>query len=432
MIAPRANIHRIGEILGRGDGLTRARIRLWAAMIACGWLIAIAFLALSAHGRNDYDGRPLGTDFSNIYAAGTLVRDGHPEAPFDPERQHAREQTIFGAATPFYGWHYPPFFLFIADAVAGLPYIPALIVWQAASFGLYLFALAFLTRAGPSPELGADPLWLLLATAFPAVFVNLTHGHNGFLTAALFAGGLAALKSRPVLAGILFGLTVYKPQFGVLLPFALIAGGHWRTVFAATATVIAFALAATFVFGADIWFAFLASTHFTRTVVLEQGGAGWAKIQSIFSLVRMWGGPVALAYAVQALIAAGIVAAIIRVWSKSAGFATKSALLCVGSFLVTPYCLDYDMMIFAPAILLLVAEIRVQPAPPYRAYAIALLWLVPFFARPAGMLDIPAGALSVLGIFALIATQEWTATSLLPHRKASGRSTGLSNNRAPV
>jgi alpha-1,2-mannosyltransferase len=49
-----------------------------------------------------------------------------------------------------------------------------------------------------------DPLWLLLALAYPAVFVNL--GHNGFLTAALLAGALAQLDRRPFIAGTRVGL----------------------------------------------------------------------------------------------------------------------------------------------------------------------------------------------------------------------------------
>ncbi|HEY4123002.1 MAG TPA: glycosyltransferase family 87 protein [Rhizomicrobium sp.] len=403
---------RFGEILAHGEFLTRARIRLWAGGIAIGWLAAILCLALTAHGLNDYAGRPLGSDFSNVYAAGTLAREGQAQAPFDPALQHAREQAIFGEKTPFYGWHYPPYFLFVADALAALPYIPALVLWQGASFALYLFALSRLTRAGPAPRLRADPNWLLLAAAFPAVFINFTHGHNGFLTAALFAGALAALETRPILAGILFGLTIYKPQFGVLLPFALIAGGYWRTAIATAATVIVFTLVVTLAFGSEVWPAFLASTHFTRTVVLEAGGAGWFKIQSAFSLVRMWGGSVALAYAVQGAVAAGIVAVIIRVWSSTSGFAPKAALLCMGSFLATPYSLDYDMMILAPAILLLIADIYTHPAPPYRAAAVALLWLVPFFTRGIAALGIPVGMISVLAVFVLVARQEWTAQTM--------------------
>jgi hypothetical protein len=35
--------------------------------------------------------------------------------------------------------------------------------------------------------------------------------------------------------------------------------------------------------------AFADSMNFTQVVVLEQGGTGWEKIQSIFSAARMWG-----------------------------------------------------------------------------------------------------------------------------------------------
>jgi hypothetical protein len=50
--------------------------------------------------------------------------------------------------------------------------------------------------------------WLLLALAFPAVLINIGHGQNGFLTAALMGGALVALPRQPVLAGILFGLLI--------------------------------------------------------------------------------------------------------------------------------------------------------------------------------------------------------------------------------
>ncbi len=49
--------------------------------------------------------------------------------------------------------------------------------------------------------------WLLLALAFPAVLINVGHGQNGFLTAALLGGALVVLDRRPLFAGILFGLS---------------------------------------------------------------------------------------------------------------------------------------------------------------------------------------------------------------------------------
>ena len=75
-------------------------------------------LFATSQGTLDWKGRPLGTDFSNVYAAGTYVLEGQPAAPFEPAKQFAREQAIFGTATQFYGWHYPPFFLALAALLA--------------------------------------------------------------------------------------------------------------------------------------------------------------------------------------------------------------------------------------------------------------------------------------------------------------------------
>jgi hypothetical protein len=44
------------------------------------------------------------------------------------------------------------------------------------------------------------------------------------------------LERRPYLAGSLFGLMIFKPQLGLLLPVALIAGRQWRVFAAAAAT----------------------------------------------------------------------------------------------------------------------------------------------------------------------------------------------------
>jgi len=122
------------------------------------------------------------------------------------------------------------------------------------------------------------------------VLVNIGHGQNGFLTAALLGGALHWLDRRPLLAGVLIGLLAYKPQFGVLIPLALLANGRWSSIGAAAATVAALVAVSYVTLGSEVWHAFANSTTFTRTVVLEQGGTGWEKIQSIFSAARMWGG----------------------------------------------------------------------------------------------------------------------------------------------
>jgi hypothetical protein len=421
----------VWQALRNGDWLTRERIRLIAAAVLIASIAGFAFLVATAHGGVDRQGRPLGTDFSNVYAAGTYVLEAKPDVPFDPPRQYAREQELFGKTTPFYGWHYPPYFLFVAGALAKLPYGVALTVWQGSTLLLYL--LMILGIASPSPRVrgegrdeGASPPGsesrrgpltllrfaqstslrpagrgdiLLLALAYPAVLINIGHGQNGFLTAALLGGALIVLDRRPILAGILIGLLVYKPQFGLMIPLALVAGGHWRTFAAAAATVAALTLVTTLAFGPEVWPAFKASTEFSRSVVLEQGQTGWQKIQSVFSWARMWGAPIPLAYALQGALTIAIGVVIVRVWRSAAAPALKSATLCVAAILATPYSLDYDMMVLAPVIAFFALDGLHRGFGPWEKTALAALWLVPLLAR-----SVAQATLIPLGVPAMLAT----------------------------
>jgi alpha-1,2-mannosyltransferase len=364
-----------------GRFLTHQRLTVYPILLLVCFAAAITLLILTAHGSNDYAGRPLGTDFSDVYAAGVSALNGDASAPFDITRQWEQEQAIFGAATPLYGWHYPPFFLLVAAPLARLSYPAALAVWQLSTMALYLWALAALIRKSAMPQWTQDWRWVSVALGFTAVFLNLIHGHNGFLTAALFAGGLSLLETRPLLAGVMFGLLAYKPQFGVMLPLALAAGGYWRSFVTAAATVIVLGVTVTALFGTDIWMAFLASTHFTRTVVLEQGNTGFQKIQTLFSQVRLLGGPVALAYAVQGASFLFAAFVLVRLWRRPASFANRGAALCLATLLSTPYSLDYDLMLLAPALALVAAEGKKHGFQPFELALLTLLWLLPMAAR---------------------------------------------------
>jgi alpha-1,2-mannosyltransferase len=442
---------RFLDLLRGGDWLTLARMRLWALAVLVAAAGGLLYLVATSDGLMDYQDRPLGTDFSNVYAAGTYVLEGRPAAPFDPRLQHAREREIFGEKTPFYGWHYPPFFLWLAAALALMPYQLALVVWQAATLGLYLWSIQTIIaglppsplRGGstgprpvggvevvsldtsaerttptpnPSPPSGRSrpsstgygggehqSLWLLLALAYPAVFVNLGHGHNGFLTAALIGFALIHLDTRPVLAGVLFGLLAYKPQFGIMIPLVLIATGRWRTVFAAGATVALLTLVATLAFGTETWRAFFTFAEYTRVHVLETGETGWHKIQSVFSWARMWGASVPLAYAVQGAVTIVVAGALVWLWRSSASFALKAAALCLAAILATPYSLDYDLMVLAPAIAFLALDGVARGFSPYEKTTLAFLWMVPLFARGLAQATlIPCGVIAMLVMFWLV------------------------------
>jgi alpha-1,2-mannosyltransferase len=224
----------------------------------------------------------------------------------------------------------------------------------------------------------------------------------------LLGGALHQLTRRPWLAGILIGLLAYKPQFGILIPIALVAGGHWRTIGAAAFTLAGLVALSYLAFGGGIWHAFAASTTFTQSAVLEAGGLGWEKIQSIFSAVRMWGGSVPLAYTVQAMLAAALAATLAWLWHGDAAYELKAAALAVASLLATPYVLDYDLVVIGLAIAYLA---RLGLAGGFRGFEISLLaasWIAPLLSRGIAQFTfVPLGLSVLILLYVAIVRHAW-------------------------
>jgi hypothetical protein len=153
--------------------------------------------------------------------------------------------------------------------------------------------------------------------------------------------------------------------------------------------------------------------HLTRDVVLEAGGTGWHKIQSVFSIVRMWGGSVPLAYAMQGAATVAIAAALTLVWRSNAAFALKAAALTIAAILATPYSLDYDFVVLAPALAFLAGDGLARGFGPYEKSALALLWCVPLIARTvAEWTMIPLGVPAMLLVFVLVMRKAADETGL--------------------
>src|ERR1700761_985969 len=144
------------------------------------------------------DGSGVQSDFVNVWAAGRMVLDGHPAAAYDWPTHKIVEQAAVGHRfAGYFGWHYPPPFLFVAAGLAFLSFATAYAVWVFGTFPIYLAAIRAII---------GDRTGYLLAAAFPAVLSNFIVGQNGFLTAGLIGGALVLLESQPVAAGAFIGL----------------------------------------------------------------------------------------------------------------------------------------------------------------------------------------------------------------------------------
>ncbi len=379
--------------LATGSWLTRERMRLAAFACAAATLFCLAWMLATTYGSIDAWGRPLGTDFSNVYAAGRMALEGDAARAWDWGPHYAVQQAVHGdPAVPFYGWHYPPPFLIVAALLALLPYVWALALWQTVT----LSGAAFLaTRIVPARDA------LLYALAAPVVFICLGHGQNGFLTATLLGGGLFLLDRRPVIAGLLLGCLLYKPQFALLIPPLLAVGGHWRAFAGAALSSGALILASLAFWGWPVWAAFLDSLPLTRDIVIEAGTTGWGKIQSPFAMIRMWGGGLALAYGVQAVATIGAIGA--ALWlTRTASAMPRNAAASAAALLSTPYVLDYDYVLLGIGVAFLVRDGMMRGFLSWEKTLLALVWLAPLFARQIATLTLlPVGQATALAVLTL-------------------------------
>jgi len=196
----------------------------------------------------DTRGQNIPTDFVNVWAAGRLVLNGKAPDAFDwPIHKAVEEQGVGHPFEEYFGWHYPPIFLFIAAALSLLPYLPAFLTWMV----LTLPAYAAIIRVIVAHRIG-----FLLAGAFPGVLWNVAVGQNGFLTAALLGGALGMMEKRPLFAGVFLGLLSYKPHFGILFPLVLAMDGRWRVFSIAAITALLLIAASWLAFGSETWQAF--------------------------------------------------------------------------------------------------------------------------------------------------------------------------------
>lgn len=401
------------EALATGSWLTDRRIAAITAMMLAATILSLAVLFAGAHGTLDAFGRPLGTDFSNVWTAGWMADHGRAALAWDWPAQHAVQVATHGdPAVPFYGWHYPPPFLLVAALLAAIPYVPALILWQAITLAP---ALILVRRIAPGKRT------LVAALGAPVVLICLGHGHNGFLSAALLGGGLTLLERRPLAAGLLIGCLVYKPQFALLLPLVLVAGGHWRALMGAALSAILLCLTTVALWGWPVWAAFRASLPLTRAVVIEQGSTGWEKIASAFSFVRMWGGPVPLAYAMQAVVTGIALAG--AVWlTRRAAPPVRNVGVLAAALLSTPYVLDYDFVMLGVAIAFFVADGRARGWLRWEASLLAYAYVAPLFGRVVtAATGVPVMLIAAAAVFTITLRRAILLDAALPIRSSPCR-----------
>lgn len=365
-------------------------------LVTAGGLLAInlgvyAHAILTADNLVTHYGPVVGGDYVVFRLAALSAGSPDMSALYEAQAPQARLQAMFPGGGDFLlFWAYPPTFSLVLWPLATPPYLASFGLWVGAGLCALFLALRTIERRG---------LPLFLAMASPAVFQGVITGQTGLFTGALMATAAGLAARRPLLAGIAAGLLTVKPQLGILLPIAFIAGGCWRAFLAAALTAIALASASLVAFGEAPWFAFIHA-------LVEHGGRMGAdgfplyKLVSFFGAASVLGAPPEVAGFVQALATCLLAAFVAIVWRRIEAADLRLAVICAAAPLATPYSYYYEFAIVAPAIVAIARRALDTGWLSGERLSIAALWAAPMFAP--GPDSVPGFPLSAaIAMFAL-------------------------------
>ncbi len=358
---------RIGAAFGASAPLLRRFGMLAGAMMAFAFAVFCVKLVMDLNAPG-YGGESMQIDFVAFWGAARLALAGDVISAFDPDV--LRAALALPPETPEGDllWLYPPGWHIAIMPLGLLPFSAAYILFSALTIAAFSAALRPL--AAPLP--GGIPLVL----AGPAVLIILTLGNNSLLWTAGLAGALAALAQRRMaLAGLLIALLTLKPQLGLLIPFALAAGGYWRAFLWASAGSVAIAAASTAVAGTEYWAAFFSMLRF-MTELMQTDIVRFERMMTWYALLRLGGFGHAVAFPAQVAVTIACIAAVSWVWSRRAAtMDLKSAALCTAIPLATPYAYHYEMTLTLVAAMFLARD-------GFGAGRGARLWLLALWLGP--------------------------------------------------
>jgi hypothetical protein len=256
--------------------------------------------------------------------------------------------------------------------------------------------------------------WLAILVS-PATVWTAMAGQNTFLSLGLFYGGLRLVERAPALAGLLLGLLSYKPQLWVLVPLALVAARQWRALAWTIGTAIALALLSAVVLGPEIWPAFIEAVRAASSprVVNETFERVYMQMTTPLAMARIIGLPPAVSSMLQ--LAASLLA-IVAVWlafRRHAASNARIAVLAAATFLVSPYTLNYELLLLMPAVVALFRLGVAQGFYPLERLVHLALWLLPPLGWSLNQFGLPIMPPVIL-LFGVVAWQRSQSKVELP------------------
>jgi alpha-1,2-mannosyltransferase len=351
--------------------LTSRRLRVHGLLIGIVFWSTYAWI-ISVPGLHDRNGLLKGTDFLHHYVLGTLALENRGDLLYDMDAQaKVAAQRVPAAGRlvflPLYG---PQVSLFFAP-LAGLPYGCALVLWLTGNTALYALCCYALWRTSPSLRTYRG-ITFILAAAYPAFVHLILWGQNSALALVCFTVAYLALRSQKFFwAGLAIGCLAFKPQLAVAALVIFLWTRQWKVLSGIAAATTSQLLIGWLYYGTAVMkdYAFRL-LHVTEVYALLE-----PRPYQMHSLTSFWAALIpwpTVAFAFYVVTGVAVLTVSVRYWRSSAPLNLRYSVMLVATVLVSPHLTVYDLVILAPAFLLL-ADWAVAHADLPLAYAIGVL-----------------------------------------------------------
>ena len=335
--------------------LTPRRLRAQAVILAlCLW--GVCAVDFATPGLFDRAGNIKFQDFLPFYVSARMMAQGRAPELYDERTIASEELKIIGQQSAvrlpnLYG----PQVALLFVPLTRFSFPVAARIWVTLSLLIYCGCIYAVGKTCSSLA-PYSAIVAIAAVAYPPLFHFFVRGQVSALVLGCFTVAWLAFRSdRDWLAGIALGLLIFKPQFLVAVPLVLLLGRSWIT-FATLAGSASAQLVLTWAcFGSAVMRSYFdALSHIPRwidTVELNLAPTQMHSLRSFWLLLMPWPNVAFPLYVFSSIAVVSIAAA---TWRSSSPLALRFAALTVAAVLVNPHLFVYDLLVLAPALLLLV------------------------------------------------------------------------------
>jgi alpha-1,2-mannosyltransferase len=354
--------------------LTARRVRAQGLILAlCLW--SVYAWNVAAPGLIDRAGNLKGTDFLHFYTLGSLAlaHRGADLYNMDAQSQLAAER-VPAAAGIHYLPLYPPQVSSFFAPFARLSYSHALILWLTLSSLIYGACCFLLWRA--CPNLRNHKLTVvILALAFPAFWHLIAWGQTSALALACFTVAFFALRARrEFLAGLLLGCLIFKPQLALAAALVFVVTLNWEVIAGALLSATTQLAAAWLYYGPGPLLDWMHTLLRLPGLLpqLEPRLYQTHSLRTFWTMLIPWPAASLALYVATALLLSALTVAC---WRSHLPLPLRYSALLLATVLLAPHLTVYDLVILAPAFLLLFNWLVSQPDQPDTGPIKLLLYL---------------------------------------------------------